>query len=94
MSQNDVMTSCHDVMTFCNMSIKCPNDLGCHSIQVLQISFAQGVALASSAATCDLQDQSFGVQDLAEQETGVSALLTDSLRTSSMLAIEGTFLVD
>ena len=27
-------------------------------------------------------------------ETSVSALLTDSLRTSSMLAIEGTFLVD
>ena len=55
---------------------------------------AQGVALAFSATTCDLQDQSSGVQDLAEQETSVSALLTDSLRTSSMLAIEGTFLVD
>ena len=55
---------------------------------------AQGVALASSATTCDLQDQSSGVQDLAEQEISVPALLTDSLRTSSMPETEGTLLVD
>ena len=34
---------------------------------------------AHQLTTHDLQDQSSGVQDPAEQETGISALLTDSL---------------
>ena len=57
-------------------------------------SSAQRIALAPCATSFDLQAQSADVENLAEKEAILFALPADSLWSSSMLEIKGTFLVD